>query len=91
MCVGGMSGRVRRGYASRALMGGAPRTSRTSPFTPTQVVVMSGGLVAEYASPHELLSRQSLFAQLVDEMGPEAAAALRAEAAQAHAARSKAA
>lgn len=52
---------------------------------------MSGGLVAEYASPHELLSRQSLFAQLVDEMGPEAAAALRAEAAQAHAARSKAA
>jgi ATP-binding cassette subfamily C (CFTR/MRP) protein 1 len=51
------------------------------------IVVMDAGKVAEIASPHELLSNpRSAFSALVDELGPQTAAALRAKAAEAAAA-----
>jgi ABC-type multidrug transport system fused ATPase/permease subunit len=53
-----------------------------------KVLVMDGGLAAEFDHPHVLLSRpDSAFSALVEEMGPAAAAALRAKAAEAYAAR----
>ena len=62
------------------------------------ILVMDKGLVAEFAHPHELLSRRdadgrpaSLFGALVEETGPESAAALRRAAAEAYAAKSAAA
>lgn len=50
-----------------------------------KVLVMDGGLVAEYAHPHVLLSNpSSLFSGLVDEMGEQTAASLRRAAAEAY-------
>ena len=53
-------------------------------ITSDKVLVLDAGIVAEYAHPHTLLSNpESQFSALVDEMGPEAAASLRASAAEA--------
>jgi ABC-type multidrug transport system ATPase subunit len=50
-----------------------------------RVLVMDAGRVAEFAHPHELLSRaDSIFASLVDETGPESSLALRNLAAAAY-------
>jgi ABC-type multidrug transport system ATPase subunit len=55
-----------------------------------KVLVLDGGRVAEFAHPHELLSDPtSQFSSLVDEMGVEAAAALRRAAAEAFADRER--
>lgn len=55
-----------------------------------KVLVLGGGRVAEFAHPHELLADPaSQFSSLVDEMGPEAAAALRRAAADAYADRQR--
>jgi len=50
-----------------------------------RILVMDKGVVAEYDHPHRLLTQRapSLFASLVDETGPESAAALRRAAAEA--------
>jgi ABC-type multidrug transport system fused ATPase/permease subunit len=58
-------------------------------ITADRILVLDSGSVVEYAHPHELLTaeKKSAFAALVDEMGPSAAAGLRAEAAKAYASR----
>ena len=50
---------------------------------------LDGGTVAEFAHPHELLEKPGggIFAGLVEELGPDNAAALRATAREAWAAR----
>lgn len=61
--------------------GGPHRTVRAR----LQVLVLDGGRVAEFAHPHTLLSDPgSQFSSLVDEMGPETAAALRRAAEEAY-------
>ncbi len=54
-----------------------------------RILVLDKGSVAEFAHPHELLSKAEpgIFAALVDEMGPQSAAHLRSLAAASFAAR----
>ncbi len=61
-------------------------------ITADRVLVLDEGRVAQYAHPHELLTGggPSIFASLVDELGPAAAAAMRERAAEAYSTRAAA-